>query len=99
VPLITCAGTTFPGRVAASLLMAAGLPELVTENRAGFEALAVKLANDVTALEELRGKVAKVRSSALFDTAAFTRNIESAYRTMWENWLAGGKPQGFAIKT
>ena len=98
VPLITLRGTTFPGRVAASLLTAAGLPELVTESRADFEALAVKLAKDAGALEQLRGKVAKARSSALFDTAAFTRNIESAYRTMWEGWLAGKKPEGFAVK-
>jgi len=98
VPLITCVGTTFPGRVAASLLTAAGLPELVTEGRAAFEALAIKLANDAKALEKLRGKVAKVQDSALFDTAASTRSIESAYRTMWERWLAGKKPEGFAVK-
>ncbi|MEO8301611.1 MAG: tetratricopeptide repeat protein, partial [Rhizomicrobium sp.] len=99
VPLITCMGTTFPGRVAASLLAAAGLPELVTENRADFEALAITLANDAKALQKLRGKVAKARSSALFDTTAFTTAIESAYRTMWDNWLAGKKPEGFAVKT
>ncbi|HSS13014.1 MAG TPA: tetratricopeptide repeat protein, partial [Rhizomicrobium sp.] len=98
VPLITCVGTTFPGRVGASLLAAAGLPELVTETRADFEALAIKLAGDSKALEKLRGKVAKARSSILFDTAAFTKNIESAYRTMWEGWLAGKKPAGFAVK-
>ena len=99
VPLITCRGTAFPGRVAASLLSAAGLTELVTESRADFEALAIKLANDSKALAKLRGKVAKARTSALFDTAAFTRHIENAYRTMWENWLAGKKPAGFTVKT
>jgi predicted O-linked N-acetylglucosamine transferase (SPINDLY family) len=88
LPLITCKGTTFPGRVAASLLSAAGLSELVTENRDNFEALAV----------ELRGKVAKARGSALFDTASFTRQIESAYRTIWENWLTDKKPESFAVK-
>jgi predicted O-linked N-acetylglucosamine transferase (SPINDLY family) len=46
VPLVTCKGTTFPGRVAASILHAAGLPELITENSADFEALAVRLAGD-----------------------------------------------------
>ncbi len=99
VPLITCRGTAFPGRVAASLLSAAGLSELVTENRADFEALAIKLANDPKTLAELRGKVAKAKASALFDTAAFTRHIETAYRTMWENWLAGKKPESFTVKT
>jgi len=98
VPLITLRGTTFPGRVAASLLTAAGLPELVTESQADFEALAVKLASDAKTLSALRGKVAQCRNSNLFDTAAFARNIESAYRTMWEHWLAGEKPNGFAVK-
>ncbi len=97
IPLITCRGTVFPGRVAASLLSAAGLSELITENRADFEALAIKLANDPQALAKLRGKVAKARASALFDTAATTRHIESAYRTMWENWLAGKKPESFTV--
>ena len=98
VPLITCRGTAFPGRVAASLLLAAGLPELVTKNRADFEALAIKLANDPAALAKLRGKVAKAKRSALFNTAAFTGHIEDAYRTMWENWLAGKKPESFTVK-
>ena len=74
-----------------SLLAAAGLPELVTESRTDFETLAIKLANDAKALKALRGKVAKCRNSSLFDTAAFTKNIESAYRAMWERWLAGEK--------
>ena len=98
VPLITCAGTAFPGRVAASLLTAAGLPGLITNSRADFEALAVKLAGDAKALKTLRGKIAKCRNSVLFDTAAFTRNLEGAYRTMWENWLSGDKPKSFAVK-
>ncbi len=99
VPLITCKGTTFPGRVAASVLTAAGLPELVTQNHSDFEALAIKLAGDPKAREKLRDKIAKNRSRcALFDTARFARTIEAAYRTMWERWLAGEKPQGFAVR-
>ena len=99
VPLLTRRGTTFPGRVAASLLTAAGLPELVTENSADFEALAVKLAGDPEALQKLRDKLAGNKDRcALFDTDLFRRNIEAAYRTMWESWLAGEKPKGFAVK-
>jgi predicted O-linked N-acetylglucosamine transferase (SPINDLY family) len=97
VPLITLRGTTFPGRVAASLLSAAGLSELVTENRHNFEARAVNLARDSKTMEELRGKVAKARGSALFDTATFTRHIENAYRTMWKN--TGKKPESFAVES
>ena len=100
VPLLTRRGTTFPGRVAASLLMAASLPELVTENSADFEALAVKLAGDPKALKKLRDKLAKNKGNcALFDTDLFRRNIEAAYRVMWEGWLAGEKPKGFSVKS
>jgi predicted O-linked N-acetylglucosamine transferase (SPINDLY family) len=100
VPLLTQRGTTFPGRVAASLLTAAGLPELVTENSADFEALAIKLASDPKALKKLRDKLAKNKGScALFDTDLFAANIEAAYRTMWGRWLAGEKPKGFAVES
>jgi protein O-GlcNAc transferase len=99
VPLLTQRGTTFPGRVAASLLAAAGLPELVTENADDFETLAVKLAGDPKALKKLRDKLAKNKGTcALFDTDLFRKTIEAAYRTIWQRWLAGEKPKGFAVK-
>jgi len=99
VPLVTLRGTTFPGRVAASLLTAAGLPELLTENAGDSEALAIKLATDATALKSLRDKLARNKQScALFDTSRFARNIEAAYRTMQARWLAGEKPQGFSVE-
>ena len=98
MPVITRIGKTFPGRVGASLLKAAGLPELVTDDAAAFEALAVKLAKDPAALKKLRGKLAKNRDSgALFDTQTFTRNLESAYRIMWQAWLADEPAKGFAV--
>jgi len=99
VPLITRKGTTFPGRVAASLLGAISLSELVTDTPAEFETLAVKLAKDPKALKKLRDKLAKNKSkTALFDTDHFRKNIEAAYTKMWERWLAGEKPKGFAVK-
>ena len=98
VPLVTQRGTAFAGRVAASLLAAAGLPELIAESAAEFEALAIKLATDGKALKALRRKLAKNRDTcALFDTTAFARNIEAAYSQMWQTWLAGEKPKGFAV--
>ncbi|HZQ41200.1 MAG TPA: hypothetical protein VFA87_10405, partial [Rhizomicrobium sp.] len=100
VPVITRIGRTFPGRVGASLLKAAGMPELVTESATAFEALAVKLATDPAALKRLRDKLAANRDScALFDTETFTRNLESAYRRMWQGWLAGEPAKGFAVGT
>jgi predicted O-linked N-acetylglucosamine transferase (SPINDLY family) len=98
VPLLSCRGRTFPGRVATSLLLAAGLPELVTETTADFEAMAVRLAGDSKALKVLRDRLAQNKSTcALFDTNRFCRHIETAYRIMWDRWLAGDKPKGFAV--
>jgi predicted O-linked N-acetylglucosamine transferase (SPINDLY family) len=85
LPLITTPGNSFPARVAASILRAAELPELVTENLAAYEALALKLARDPAALNAIRGKLKANRSRvALFDTARFTRNLEALYRKMLE---------------
>ncbi|HWY63893.1 MAG TPA: tetratricopeptide repeat protein [Rhizomicrobium sp.] len=99
VPLVTCRGTTFPGRVAASLLLAAGLPELITEDAADFEALAVRLAKDPERLKALRDRLVQNKGScALFDTDRLRKHIEAAYRTMWDRWLAGQSPQGFAVQ-
>lgn len=98
VPLLTQRGGTFPARVAASLLRSAGLPELVTENAADYEALAVKLATDAKSLGKLRDKLKTSRATcALFDTDLFRRRIEAAYTQMWQRWLAGEEPQAFAV--
>jgi predicted O-linked N-acetylglucosamine transferase (SPINDLY family) len=98
VPLLTLRGTAFPGRVAASLLTAANLPELVMETPADYEALAIKLAADPAAHKALKDKLAKNRDTcALFDTEKFARNIEAAYAQMWQRWLEGARPQGFAV--
>jgi predicted O-linked N-acetylglucosamine transferase (SPINDLY family) len=97
VPVVTQRGTAFPGRVAASLLEAVGLPELITEDAAAFEALAIRLGKDTKALKALKDTLAKGKGkNALFDTAAFTRKLENAYETMWKAWLAGEPPKPFA---
>ncbi len=99
VPLLTRRGSTFVGRVAASLLLNAGLPELVTESQEEYEAQAVKLASDAKLLKALRDKLmAKRDKGELFDTARFTRHMEAAYQQMWQRWLAGEEPQAFAVK-
>ena len=96
VPLLTLRGTAFAGRVAASILAAANLPELVTETRDGYEALAVRLATDAGALRAIRDKVA-ARQGTLFDTATFARGIEAAYAAMWRRWLDGKAPESFSV--
>ena len=96
VPLITRRGSAFPGRVAASLLEAAGLPELVAESQDDYEALAVNLATDPLALAAIRQRL--TRTNPLFDTDLFRRRIETAYETMWRAWRAGEKPKSFSVR-
>jgi len=60
--------------------------------------LAVRLAGNPKELQALRDRLAQNRSTcALFDTDRIRKHIESAYRTMWDRWLAGEKPRGFAV--
>jgi predicted O-linked N-acetylglucosamine transferase (SPINDLY family) len=78
-------GETFAGRVAASLVTAAGLPELVTHSADEYATLAVALAHDPVRLNTLRKKLAASRSkAALFDTARLARNLEATYVTLLE---------------
>ena len=82
LPLITAPGTAFPARVAASILKAANLPELIAPDLAEYEKLALRLARDSHALAAIREKLAAKDSMPLFDTARFTRNLEAAYTDM-----------------
>lgn len=90
LPLLTCQGETFAGRVAASLLRTLGVPELVTTSMTDYERQAVQLATDPVRLASIRRKVAANRlTTPLFDTALFTRNIEAVYTAMIERHRAG----------
>jgi len=96
LPVLTCRGQTFAARVAASLLHAVGLPELVADNLQAYETLALRLATDSSLLGGLREKLAQNRlTRPLFDTDRFCRHIESAYMTMWDLWQRGERPQSF----
>jgi predicted O-linked N-acetylglucosamine transferase (SPINDLY family) len=97
VPLLTSRGATFPGRVAASLLTAAGLEELITENLRDYERLAVGLAQDKSRLAALRQTLALRQNCALFDTDRFRRHLEAAYRTMHAKWQSGAPPGHFSV--
>jgi protein O-GlcNAc transferase len=99
LPVLTCAGHTFAGRVAASLLNAVGLPELVTNSLEEYETLAVELANDRERLQMIRHKLQANRLTyPLFDTDGFRRHIEVAYLNMWEMWQRGEAPRAFAVE-
>jgi len=98
VPLITCLGSSLASRVAASLLKAVGLDELITSSLQDYEALALELANDAVRLRAVRGRLARNRTThPLFDTKGFTRHIEAAYATMWERYQRGEAPKAFAV--
>ena len=84
LPVVTVPGRSYPARVAASILRAADLAELIAPDLPAYEALALRLTQDKDALGGVRRKLAAVRSTPLFDTARFTRNLEAAYRTMLE---------------
>ena len=98
LPVLTVEGGTFPARVAASLLRAAGLPELIAPDLAGYEAAALRLAWEPGTLAAIRTKLASTREQTpLFDTEAFTRHLESAFRAMAERSRRGEAPAGFAV--
>jgi len=98
LPLITCRGTAFAGRVGASLLRAAGLPELITDDLDHYESLALKLAKDRALLQSYRDRLTRdpVRLP-LFDTVRSTRQIEAAYEEMMARWARGEMPASFSV--
>jgi predicted O-linked N-acetylglucosamine transferase (SPINDLY family) len=98
VPVVSSAGQAFAGRVASSLLHAAGVPELVTTTLAEYESLALKLARDSAARAGLRDILAKNRTRApFFDSLRHARMMEAAFRQMWRNAHSGAAPKGFAL--
>jgi protein O-GlcNAc transferase len=98
VPVLTCRGRSFPGRVAASLLQAVDLPELITSSLPDYRALALALAQDRGRLNSIKRKLAMTRDRArLFDTARLARNIETAYAMMLERHRNGEAPSSLVV--
>ena len=99
LPVLTCLGDTFAGRVAASLLTAIGLPELITRTPQEYEAAALRLATDPAQLSRIRSTLSKNRSThPLFDTPRFVRHLEGAYLTMWERYQNGLPPDHIEVE-
>ncbi len=93
LPVLTCVGEAFASRVAASLLNAINLAELITTTQAQYELLAVELATNPERLSQIKQKLASNRLTApLFDTALFTQHIEDAYTQMVARYHAGLPP-------
>lgn len=90
VPLVARLGDTFAGRVSASVLHAAGLPELIARSDEEYLALADALAKDSGRCRALRQRLGAARATApLFDTRRFGRDLGRLFRAMWRNHVAG----------
>ncbi|MBF2049284.1 MAG: TIGR03032 family protein [Elainella sp. C42_A2020_010] len=97
-PLITVLGNTFAARVAASLLTAAGLPELITANLSEYEQLALHLATHPTELELLKQHLLQDRpASPLFDTAQTVQHLEAGYQMIWQRYQAGLPAESLSV--
>ena len=98
LPVLTQIGETFTGRVAASLLNAIGLTELITQTPKAYEALAVELATQPQKLAYIKQKLTNNRlTTPLFDTKRYARNIEAAYAAMFQRYQAGLPPDHITI--
>ena len=96
--MLTCIGETFSGRVAASLLNAIRLPELITTTLEAYEQMAIDLATHPEKLAAIKHKLAENRlTTPLFDTKLFTKYIEVAYSAMYERYHAELPPNHIVV--
>ena len=98
LPVLTLMGESLASRIAASVLDAIGLPELVTRSPGEYEARAIELATNPAKLAELKARLERNRATTpLFDTRSFTRNLEAAYLEMYERHLTGLPPDHIPV--
>ena len=98
LPVLTCQGETFVGRVATSMLSAMHLPELITTTLEDYERVTIELAMNPEKLARIKQKLDDNRlTTPLFDTMLFTKHIEKAYTAMYERHLAGLVPDHLII--
>jgi len=99
LPVLTCIGKSFASRVAASLLNAVGLLELITSSQEEYEALAIELATNPKKLKAIKDKLAKnLPTAPLYDTPLFTRHLESAYKKMYNRHHEGLEPDHIYVE-
>lgn len=99
LPVLTCAGKTFPGRVASSLLNALEMSELVTHSTQDYEHLAIELANNASRLQDIKNKLLANRlEKPLFNTQMYARDLEVLYRKMYERYLDNREPDHLSVK-
>jgi predicted O-linked N-acetylglucosamine transferase (SPINDLY family) len=99
LPVLTCPGQVFAARVAASLLSAAELPELIAADMIEYEERAVSLATHAKEVTELRDRLRSGRRRVpLFDTPRFVQHLERAYLEMWRLYAAGAPPRQIVVE-
>jgi len=99
LPVLTCKGESFASRVAASLLNAIELPELITDTQEQYESVAIDLATNPAKFKAIKDKLERNKmTTALFDTARFTKHIESAYTQMYERYQTDLPPDDIYIE-
>ncbi len=99
LPVLTCIGKSFASRIAASLLNAVNLPELITTTQEQYEALAIELATQPEKLKLIKAKLAhNLPTAPLYDTPLFTRHLESAYLTMYDRYQNGFAPEHIVVE-
>ena len=98
IPVLTLKGNSFASRVAASLLNTISLNELITTNIKDYKKLAIKIYNEKSYLDEIKKKIAiNKKNSNLFKAEIYTKNIETAYKKVHQNYLDGIKPQNLEL--
>jgi len=98
LPVLTCTGESFASRVAASLLNAIGLPELVTHSQEEYETLAIKLGNNPEQNNLIKDKLQANRlTTPLFDTDLLAKHIESAFTQIYERYQNDEPPETLYI--
>lgn len=98
LPIVTCLGKAFAGRVGASLCHAVGLQELVARDLVEYETIVLALARDPQRLAAIKHRLNSDRlQQPLFDCRAYTRSIEAAFATMWATYQNGKTAEAFAV--
>jgi len=97
--VLTCIGNSFASRVAASVINAVNLPELITTNQEQYESLAIELATNPEKLKIIKDKlVSNLSIAPLYNTPLFTRHLESAYSMMYDRYQRGLDPVHIYVK-
>jgi len=99
LPVLTRIGESFTSRVAASLLNAVNLPELITTSQEEYETLAIELATNPKKYRAIKDKlINNLPEAPLYDTPLFKSHIESAYKTMYKRYHEGLEPDNIYVE-